>query len=41
MGALWQIIKVSNFNRVNKNLFANGTGAESTNGTAAGDKNLD
>ena len=33
--------KSNPFNRVNKNLFANTTGAESTNGTAAGDKNLD
>jgi hypothetical protein len=33
--------KSNPFNRVNKNLFANLTNAESTNGTAAGDKNLD
>ena len=33
--------KSNPFNRVNKNLFANTTGQESTNGTAAGDKNLD
>ena len=33
--------KSNPFNRVNKNLFVNTTGAESTNGTADGDKNLD